>query len=226
MSSFPGSPRLIKGAIVSIQLPSPIPQIIIFQYNPDTLTRSLSSRGATAKNNDGDKAETSRIRGTPIENISLEIELDATDQLEHPDQNKITTLMGIYPQLASLEMILYPKLTGILLNAALNAAGVTQITPMETPFTLFIHGQKRVLPVKLTELRITEQAHDTSLNPIRAKISLGLQVLSYSDFKMSHPGYYVFMAHHALKEAMSIVGTVSGLGSISGSISGSASISI
>lgn len=224
MSTFPGSPRLVKGAIVSIELPSPIPQVIIFQYNPDTLTRSLSSRGSSGTNTEGDRAESSRVIGPPIENINLDIELDATDQLEHPAENPVTTIMGIYPQLSSLEMILYPKLTGIILNAALSAAGVTQITPMESPFTLFIYGKKRVLPVKLTELRIIEEAHDTNLNPIRAKISLGLQVLSYSDFRASHPGFYVFMAHHAFKEAMSIAGTVSGVGSIAGSISGSLSI--
>src|SRR5215475_7848253 len=143
MSSFPGSPRLVKGAIVSIDLPSPIPQIIIFQYNPDTLTRSLSLRGARGgAKTEGARAETSRVKGPPMENINLEIELDATDQLEHPDQNPVTTFMGIYPQLASLEMILYPKLTGVILNAALSAAGVTQITSMESPFTLFIYGKK------------------------------------------------------------------------------------
>ena len=81
--------------------------------------------------------------------------------------------MGIYPQLASLEMILYPKLTGILLNAAFSAPGVTRIPPWRKPVTLFIHGQKRVLPVKLTELRITEQAHDTSLNPIQSQDFIG-----------------------------------------------------
>lgn len=214
MSSFPGSPRLVKGAIVSFDLPNPLPQVVIFQYNPETLTRSLQPQGRHDQEEVGDKAETSRLKGTPVENISLDIELDATDQLEHPDQNKTATMMGIYPQLSSLEMILYPKLTNIIINAALGAAGVTQISPLEAPFTLFIWGPKRVLPVRLTDLRITEEAYDTNLNPIRAKASLGLQVLSYSDFKPDHLGYYVFLVHHTIKEGMSIIGAVNSIGAI------------
>jgi hypothetical protein len=152
--------------------------------------------------------ETLRLSGTPIETINLEIELDATDQLEHPDQNRTAAMLGIHPQLAALEMILYPKVAGILLNQALKGLGVTQITPFESPFTLFIWGPKRILPVRLTGLTINEQAHDTNLNPIRATISVSLQVLSYSDFSIKHPGFYTFMAHHIAKELMAMVGSL------------------
>jgi hypothetical protein len=204
---------LVKGAIVSLDLPSPIPQVIIFQYNPNTVTRNLTPRGPRPGSENKNKSflETLRLSGTPMESISLEIELDAADQLEHPDQNISTTMFGVHPQLAALEMILYPKLTGILLNKALKEIGVSQITPFESPFTLFIWGPKRVLPVRLTSLRINEQTHDTNLNPIRATISVGLQVLSYSDFPSNHVGFYSFMAHHAIKEAMSIVGSVNSI---------------
>jgi hypothetical protein len=215
MSSFPRSPRIVKGAIVSFDLPSPIPQVIIFQYNPETLTRSLYPQGRrTSEEEEGDRAETSRLKGAPIESISLDVSLDATDQLEHPDQNRTASTMGIGPQLSALEMILYPKLSGIVLNAALSALGVTQISPLEAPFTLFIWGPKRVLPVRLTELSVTEEAYDVNLNPIRARVSLGLHVLSYSDFKPDHVGYYVFMAHHTIKEVMSIAGSVNSISAV------------
>jgi hypothetical protein len=213
---------LAKGAIVSLDLPSPIPQVIVFQYNPNTVSRTLTPMGPRSGRNAGSRSilETLRIGGAPSESISLEIELDATDQLEHPDQNTSGRL-GIHPQLAALEVILYPKVAGIALNKALKALGVTEITPFESPFTLFIWGPKRVLPVRLTSLTINEQAHDANLNPIRATISVGLQVLSYSDFTSKHPGFYIFMAHHISKEIMSAVGSFS---SISGVVSGDVSL--
>ena len=216
LSSFPRSPRLAKGAIVSLDLPSVIPQVIVFQYNPNTVSRTLTPMGPKNGKGSGNRSsrETSRLSGTPSESITLEIELDATDQLEHPDQNKSATMLGIHPQLAALEMILYPKVAGILLNKALKAIGTTQITPFESPFTIFIWGPKRVLPVRLTSLTINEQAHDTNLNPIRAAISVGLQVLSYSDFTSKHPGFYLFMAHHIFKEAMALVGTVNSISAV------------
>ena len=68
--------------------------------------------------------------------------------------------------------------------------------------TLFVWGPKRALPVKLNEFSITEEAHDMHLNPIRAKVSLGLRVLSYSDLPLTHPGYALFLAHQVTKEAM------------------------
>jgi hypothetical protein len=203
---------LVKGALVSFNLPNLVPQIILFQYNPETLTRTLYPRGRDES--EGAKSENSRLNGTPSETINLDIELDATDQLEHPDENKSATMMGIGPQLASLEMMLYPRLSDIGIAAALSALGAIQISPLDSPFILFVWGAKRVLPVSLTDLKISEEAHDTKLNPTRAKVSLGLQVLSYTDFSRKHPGYYVFMAHHATKEVMSIVGSVNSISAI------------
>ncbi len=89
-----------------------------------------------------------------------------------------------------------------------------EIIPVEGPFTLFIWGAKRVVPVKLTQFNITEEAHDTNLNPIRAKVQLGMRVLTYNDFSITHPGYAIFLAHQVVKETMSIVGTVNSLAAI------------
>lgn len=218
MSGFPRSPRLTKGAIVSIDLPSPIPQVIIFQYNPDSLTRTLEPKTSEGE---GDRSEALRLKGAPVETISLDMELDATDQLERPDQNPIATSMGVYPQLAALEMILYPKMAGIITNVVLAALGIQEVVPPEGPFTLFIWGPKRVLPVRLTKFSITEEAYDINLNPIRAKVSLTLSVLSYDDFAPTHLGYYVFAAHQVIKETMAAIGSV---GSLAGVASGSAKL--
>jgi len=147
-----------------------------------------------------------------VETISLDAELDATDQLEHPDENRIAASMGIHPQLAALEMMLYPKSGLVIDNAALAALGTMEIVPPEGPFTVFVWGEKRVLPVRLTSFRVTEEAYDTNLNPIRAKVSLTLRVLSYADVSRTHPGYALFLAHQVAKEAMAAISSATAAG--------------
>ncbi|MDW7725694.1 MAG: hypothetical protein SCH70_01045 [Candidatus Methanoperedens sp.] len=211
MTTFPGSPRLIKGAIVGIDILNPLTSVILFQYNPDTLTRTLQ---AQTSGEGGDRSEALRLKGAPVETIKLDIEIDATDQLE--TANGIATSMGVYPQLSALEMLLYPKSLQVTANTILMAAGTIEIIPPMAPFTLFIWGPKRVLPVRLTEFTITEEAHDTNLNPIRAKASLGLRVLSYNDLSLLSPGYYIFLTHQIIKETMATIGSVSNLGAVAG----------
>src|SRR5947209_19662469 len=103
MSTFPGSPHLLKGGIVLIDPDSgAVQRIITLQYNPDTLTRSLQVQGVDATSRD--RSEALRLKGPPIETFKLEAEIDATDQLEFPDQNPTAPQLGIYPQLAALEI--------------------------------------------------------------------------------------------------------------------------
>ena len=116
MTSFPGSPRLIKGAIVTIDSLNPIPSVIVFQYNPDTMTRRLEAR-STGGGDNNDRSEAFRLTGAPKETISLNIEVDATDQLE--TANPIAIASGVYPALSALEMLLYPSSTRIIANTAL-----------------------------------------------------------------------------------------------------------
>jgi hypothetical protein len=193
---------LIKGAIVGIDIFNPLASVIIFQYNPDTLTRTLQAQTTSGE---AGRSEALRLKGPPIETIKLDVEIDATDQLEKADP--IATGMGIYPQLAALEMLLYPKSALVIANTILLAAGTIEVIPPEAPFTLFIWGPKRILPVRLTGFTITEEAHDTGLNPIRAKVSLELRVLSTSDFSITHPGYALFLAHQVVKETMAVIGS-------------------
>lgn len=209
--TFSRSPRLLKGALVGLDILNPIASIIAFQYNPETLTRSLKAR---AMGGEGSKAEAMRLTGAPEEDITLDVEIDATDQLEEAEETAVS--MGIYPQLSALEMLLYPKSTLVIANTALMAAGTIEVVPPTGPFTLFIWGAKRILPVRLTNFSITEEAHDVNLNPIRAKVSLGLRVLSYSDLPLTHPGYHMFLAHQVVKEAMAVVGSVNDLGAVAG----------
>jgi len=211
MTTFPGSPRLTKGAIVGFDLLNPLASVIIFQYNPKTMRRSIQARQA---GEGGARAESQRLNGPPEETIDLEIEIDATDQLEQAEA--IASSMGIYPQLSSLEMLLYPKSASVILNTVLLAAGTIEVVPPEAPFTLFIWGIKRVLPVRITGFTITEQEFDPHLNPIRATVPLSLKVLSYNDFAITHPGYSLFLAHQIVKETMAVVGSAGNISAVAG----------
>lgn len=204
MTGSPISPRLLKGAIVGFDIANPLASIAIFQYNPDTLTRTLQAQ--TSGSETGSRSEPQRLKGPPVENIRLDVEIDATDQLASGDP--LAESLGIYPQLAALEMLLYPKMLTVVANTILLAAGTIEVAPVEGPFTLFIWGPQRVVPIRLTEFSITEEAHDTLLNPIRAKVSLGMRILNYNDFPISHPGYAMFLVHQGVKEAMSVIGSV------------------
>lgn len=213
MSSFPNSPKVLKGAIIGIDPMNPLASIAVFQYNPDTVTRTLQVQ---ASGDGGDRSEALRLKGAPIETIKMDVEIDATDQLEN--SNIVSTRFGIYPQLSALEMLIYPKSQLVINNTAALAAGTIEILPAASPVTLLVWGVKRVVPVRLTELSITEEAFDTALNPIRAKVSLGLRVLSYNDLPISNPGYRIFLAHQIAKEVLATVGSVGNVGSFLSSI--------
>src|SRR5687767_7355133 len=105
MTANPLNPRMLRGAIVAISLPNPLPRVIAFQYNPETLTRTLEAQMAGEENSD--RSEALRLKGAPVETIKLDVELDASDQLEADDP--VAKDSGIYPQLSSLEMLIYPS---------------------------------------------------------------------------------------------------------------------
>ena len=200
MTTFPGSPRLLKGGIVLIDANTGVVQrIISLQYNPDTLSRTLQVQGTGES---GDRMEALRLKGPPVETIKLEAEIDATDHLEFPRQNSTTAQLGIYPQLAALEVIVYPQSSQLQVNNTMAQMGTLEIAPMESSLSLFIWSKNRILPVRLTEFSITEEAFDTALNPIRAKVSLGMRVLSVNDLGFNHKGGSLFMIYHQQKERL------------------------
>jgi Contractile injection system tube protein len=201
VSGFPGSPRLVKGGLVLIDPDtSAVQRVISLQYNPDSLSRSLQVKATTADS--PDRSEVLRLKGPPVETIKLEAEIDATDQLEFPDQNQDAVQFGILPQLAALETIVYPASSQLLANNALSGGGTLEIVPMETPLCLFVWSNSRVLPVRLTDLSVTEEAFDSALNPIRAKVSLGMRVLTVDDLGFDHKGGSLFMNYLQAKERL------------------------
>ncbi|HEX8572907.1 MAG TPA: hypothetical protein VF759_09160 [Allosphingosinicella sp.] len=196
MTGLSSTPRLIKGALVGIDPKNPVASIVAFQYNPHSMTRKLEARQAAG----GERGEAFRLTGPPKETITLAIEIDATDALEEGDPIAIAS--GINPTLAALEMMLYPKSRDVIKNMTQSALGMVEIDPAPGPMILFIWGPTRVLPVKLTNFSIAEEAFDPLLNPTRAKVDLGLAVLSYNELKFGSPAHALFLVHQVAKEVM------------------------
>jgi len=218
-SGSPISPRLVKGGIVIMDpVTSTVKSVIALQYNPDSLTRTLQVQ-AVAGGQDGTRVDVLRLRGPAVETIKLDAELDATDQLEFPNQNPTAVQLGLHPQLAQFEVLINPTVESLRADDNLANAGTLEIIPLEQPLTLFVWSKNRVVPVRLTDFSVTEEAFDTRLNPIRAKVSLGLRVLNVDDLGFSHPGGQMFMTYLTNKQqlasqAASVALTVLGLGGL------------
>jgi hypothetical protein len=204
MTTFPGSPKVARGGIVLMDpATARILRVIALQYNPDTITRTLAPQ--TTAQEAGDRLEGLRLKGPPHETIKLDAEFDATEQLEHPTLNAATLVVaqvGLAAQLAALEMIVYPPASRLRANEEQTLRGTIEITPVESPLTLFVWSRDRTVPVRLTDFSITEEAFDTRLNPIRAKVSLGMRVLNVDDLGFAHRGGSIYMAHQRRKETL------------------------
>ena len=197
--SFPGSPKLVKGGLVLLD-PNDGKQrrVIDLQYNPDSVTRTLAPQGAGSDG--GDHAEALRLKGPPVETIKLEAEIDATDKLETEKDDVLQN--GLAADLASLETVVYPDSADLEVNRALAFVGTIEILPVLSSLAIFVWSRNRVVPVRITEFSIVEEAFDVNLNPIRAKISLGMRVLSVNDLTYESFGASVYLAYHKRKESL------------------------
>lgn len=192
------SPLLKKGAILSLDPTTGTPRgSIMLQYNPDSITRSLKPQSV---GDEPDRTEILRLKGPPIETIKCEVEIDATDQLAASDPT--TMSLGIQPQLSALELLVYPASTVLIANEALSQLGTVEILPMESALTVFAWSTNRITPVRITDLEITEEAFDPQLNPIRAKVSLGMRVLNVNDVGFITPAGALYLIYQIGKETM------------------------
>lgn len=201
MTTFPGSPKTLMGGFILMDAEGKtILQTVVFQYNPDSLTRSLTPRAAKAEA--GDRLEALRLIGPPVETIKLEIELEATDRLEYPDRNPETVRSGITPELADLETIIAPATGDILAANRMAQTGTLEVLPLPSPLVLLVLGANRTMPVRVTDMSVVEEAFDTQLNPIRAKMSISLRVLSSDDLTLGSKGAELFLANARRREQL------------------------
>ncbi|MFC7534566.1 hypothetical protein [Actinoplanes sp. GCM10030250] len=203
MSTFTDIPRAIRAGIVVVDPDSGAPQrVIVMQFNPDSLERTIQPQaaggtgGSSGSGTDGDRNEALRLKGPAEEQWKITAEIDATDQLD------VAAPDGIHPQLAALEMLVQPTVAQLRESIAAARRGAIEVAPIEMPLTLFTWGDKRIMPVRLTEFSVNEQAFDVNLNPIRASLSLGFKILTVSDLPAGHPGADFYLAHLAMKEQL------------------------
>jgi hypothetical protein len=212
MTNFPRSPRILKGGLVLIDpVSAAVRRIIVLQYNPDSLSRTLQVQGV---GDSADRSQAMRLKAPPVETLKLEAEIDVTDQLELPDegQNRIAVELGLHPQLAALETIIYPSSAQVLENHSRAQSGTLEIAPMEAPLTIFVWSKSRILPVRVTDFSVTEEAFDPNLNPIRAKLSLGMRVLNINDVGFVHKAGSLFMSYFQQKEQLAAKSAGGGFG--------------
>jgi hypothetical protein len=218
-SELPTAPLVLKGALVVFGASVPIPtNLIVFQYNPDGMSRAYRASASTSP--EGEQARsggTRRVR-PPVETFTISVELDASDQLE--TSNPVTATLGIHPALAALELLLFPDSTVVILNKVLAAAGMSLIAQPKTPVVLLVWGVTRIVPVRVTSVSVTEQAYDQALNPIRAKVDLGLQALTEAELREAGPPFDTLgLVNQIAKEVLAKLNTVSGALEVTAEIS-------
>jgi hypothetical protein len=218
VSAFPGSPRLLKGALVVFETSLPIPtNLIAFQYNPDQVARTFrhdDAGSASTRTSSGD----SQNLLPPIESLQMTVELDAADQLE--EGNPIAVATGLHPTLAALELLLYPPSAEVILGKVLAAVGSSRICPISVPLVLLVWGPLRVVPVRVESVSITEEAFDQLLNPIRAKVELGLRTLTVKELRTAGtPFDTLALVNLIAKEVLARTQAVASVAEIAGSAS-------
>ncbi|MCA8928760.1 MAG: hypothetical protein KDC18_11870 [Alphaproteobacteria bacterium] len=200
MASSPLNPKLLKGGLFRVDRDSgAVSNIVPFQYNPESVSRSLTPRGTAGE---GQRADALRLIGPPVETINIEIILEASRALETAEPDDTVATEGLAPQLALLEMMIYPSVDAVQRTADLAAQGLIEVLPEPEPLTLLAWSRNRITPVKITEFSVTEEAFDTNLNPIRLTISLGLRVMSIDDLGASSRGGGIFMSYFRRKSEL------------------------
>ncbi|MFJ9406935.1 hypothetical protein [Streptomyces sp. NPDC101393] len=207
-AEFPLRPTLQKGALAVYPTHTPGSQptrLIVFQFNPDTMKRTLAHRAApppAAGTAGPAKEDVLRVAGPPVETIGMTVDMHAADQLAEPDRNAAVAEHGLHPALATLELLMYPPTLEAGKIEEQAARGQVQVSPADLPLILLVWGKSRVVPVKLTSFAVSEEGFDTRLNPIAAKVELAMQVLTYMEFTDSSLGRDAFIAYQKAKESL------------------------
>lgn len=171
---------------------------IIFQYNPDKVKREIKPN--IVGGHPGGHSADIRYGTAPQETYSLQVEIDALDNLPSKAQAKAAVTDGIYPILSALELLMYPKLASVKQNQTQLDSGVLQVAPYVAPQILLNWGQKRIVPVVFESYSVEEQMFDQALNPLRAAIQLTVRVLTYDDVQVDNSNYQSFVSYQRFKE--------------------------
>ena len=205
-SEFPRRPRLEKGALLvyeSNEPNAPLTQKIEFLYNPEQIRRSFAPRAPQQQRQQtGAPQDVLRVAGPPVETITLSIVLDATDQLEQPQANQMVAQNGLHPMLATLELLMVPTTQRMNTIEQQAADGAVQVSEASTPLVLLAWGRSRVVPVLLSSMTVTEELFSPRLDPIRARLELGLRVLTWVEFSSASAGRDAYFGYQKKKEEL------------------------
>lgn len=186
----------MRGALIeySGQFLGPIPNIVVFQFNPETLSRTITIPQSTTANNSAanrPRREVSTTEAPAVESFTLTAQFSAADDLGAGGAiGEVPRRYGVGPQLAALEKMVYPvtqrsgvdsvaiDAVGSTVSSRAGAAATRPVPPQQVPRLLFIWGPMRVLPVRITSMAINEKQYDVLLNPIEAEVQIGLSVVS------------------------------------------------
>ncbi|MDJ0838645.1 MAG: hypothetical protein QNK37_19165 [Acidobacteriota bacterium] len=182
-----------------------VQQTIRFQYNPETLKRSLQPQMQGGE--PGNRSYAVRFTGAPVEKYDVQVHLDATDEdamIPGPadgsgSPTKVIDPEGIYPELCTLELLAYPDTATIENNVNLLKAGTMEVAPPLAPQILFWWGNNRIAPVQIESVSVDEEFYDYNLSVVRATVSLSMRVLSYTDVAPDTAAYNAFMTYHKNK---------------------------
>jgi hypothetical protein len=235
----------LRGAFVSFSetFPLPIPNVILFQFNPETMTHTWqpaatggsAATGATAATPGGGASDPLAVSGPPGESFSFTLALDSNDTIASGDPvtGALAEASGVYTRLAALEMLLFPMPPpgGGLIGSISSALGFggdsssapnTPIPAGQLPMVMFIWGPGRILPVKVTTLTTTEKLYDaTLLNPTHAEVQVGLKVLTrqelqYVDEPFKSVAQTADSVSQTLRQALALANLANGVGDIIG----------
>ncbi|MGY0614919.1 CIS tube protein [Vibrio sp. FJH11] len=182
-------PNYLKAGIVLLDQKSGEPiNAIPLLINPDTLNTQFEVKAPVAS---GTRNEQLRLNGPPKETITFDAILDATDAMSRGDEDAMKYGIGHY--IAALRSLISPTKRQLLDNDSLARQGKLTIIPMLQPLPVFCWGLHRRIPVKVGSLSVAEEFFSAHLNPLRAKASLSLQVLSVDDLGFDHPASALFL---------------------------------
>lgn len=214
----------LRGALVEYgdEFLGPIPNIVLFQFNPEQLARTMEIQQPASTSSNRKQVRTSEPAQTsapPSEEITLTAKFSAADDLgKGGARSAIPRLFGIGPQIAALEKMVYPPAAlggaagqavdkaGDAISSAVGGDAPTRPIPRESlPRILFIWGRSRVLPVRVKSMSITEQKFDFLLNPVQAEIQIGLSVVTFANNSTDTIGKGALAYSKAIKEEQAVM---------------------
>ena len=159
---------------------------IPFRFNPESLTRQLqveqaqdsgsAATGAAAPEGGAGEQGADASAGALKETFSILLRFDLAEREE--TKSSIPVDFGVLPEISALEELMHPTES----ETEAPSDGTEPVRARgRRPLVLFVWGERRVVPVKITGMAIAETFFNGKLYPIRAEVEVGLEVLGEAE---------------------------------------------